>query len=131
MDRLKLYELGLTLLKSVDPSDGSVVGLCYVLSDAYCRIEYDETFSDLWDDSNETRDTEAYQLISDGVFGRNNQLPEIAAHNTGNWTDGYWKITYDDRIRILEESIEQAKADYSAKEDFDANHWDGDSSQNE
>lgn len=131
MDRLKIYQDALVILKEIVPEDREMIGLCYVLSDAYCRDEYGKTYSELWDNKDESRDTDAYQLITNSVFGRSNLLPEIAAHRPYNANSGYWDITYGDRIKILEESIEQAKADYSAKEDWDMDHYDSDNSQNE
>jgi hypothetical protein len=125
MDKLQLYELA---LENMLANESSYHGLCHALLDTLSIDRYQIDYKNLdWDQRN-ILITE----VKKGVWGEYNSLPEISKHSpTNHIGKGYWPIDHANRVEILKQAIAEVKADMAAKEDWDMNHYDGDSSQNE
>jgi hypothetical protein len=114
------------------------VDFCHYLTDAILQIYHDIDYDDAFK-NDENLFNQSWEYVSCGINEESNAFPEIAKHKPADYDEekpGYWfrgnnTETNEKRIVILKQAVEEAKADYAAKEDFDANHWDGDSSYNE
>lgn len=125
MNRIDIYE---SALQNMLAHEDNSYGLCHSLLETVSMNTYGLPLNDLgWD----ARDS-LIRIVEDGVWGIDNSMPEISKHKPTSISGrGYWPIDHARRVEILEQAIVDAKADAAAKEDWDANHYDGDSSQNE
>lgn len=139
MDRLDIYTraLELALDKPLPCLPYQYNGLCHYLVDAILQIYHATTYQEAFSNDDALFE-QSWEYVKCGINGESNAFPEIFAHKPEDFDDeksDYWFPISDEghvkRVAILQEAIELAKADMAAKEDFDANHFDGDSSYNE
>lgn len=142
MNKLALYQSALRVLLDVPEDDRYTTGLCHVLTEAISLKRYGLTYHQLNQDN--TLFLPIWYRVHNGVWGINNEMPEISRHAPEDRLGlGYWPITYDDRVKILEDAIEELKhveddrcvqslseeeVNNMSQDEYEANHWDGDSS---
>lgn len=108
-------------------------GLCHWLADALLQLN-DTSYDKAWNENDDRFDA-AWSIVNGAINGYTEEMPEITRHKPTDIIGAYWFENDESgrqiRLDILQTAIIEAKEDAARKEDWDANHWDGDSSYNE